>query len=261
MDNNKDLIKKITTYSRIKTFGVLPFSIIAIVATVLFTICIVLTTWINISGLLVKILAFCMMLGLIIPILALSISEKIRNNLIIGNNQEVFLNYLDLFAKNEVKSDFIYYDLVDLFRVLVTKAYMSQSKNEESLNFQNANYCMYIILKDNSNKGLVNKFVYNNRQGFSKLCENFIKYYNENDTSSEHNLNGILYNLYLEIKSNHNVDELEKMPLAFDWIRVTKIVLLLGCIFTYSFPQFNSWIFNLVAIILLAFEIKGKPEN
>lgn len=260
MDNNKDLIKKITTYSRIKTFGVLPFSIMAMISTVLFTICIVLTTWINVSGLLIKILAFGMMSGLIVPIFALLISEKIRNSLITGSNQEIFLMYLELFAKNEVKSNFIYYDLVDLFRTIVTRAYMSESKNEENISFKSTNNCMYIILKENSNPGLVNKFVYTNRLAFSRLCNDFIKYYNENDTSNQHNLEGLLYNLYLEIKSN-SVDESEKMPLAFDWIRVTKIVLLLGCIFTYSFPQFNSWIFNLVAIILLAFEIKGKPEN
>ena len=175
MDNNKNLIKEITTYSKIKIFGILPFSIIAIISTISFTISVVLSTWINIPYLLIKVLAFFMMSGLIVPILALSISEKIRNSLITGRNQDVFLKYLELFAKNEVKSNFIYYDLVDVFRILVTKAYMSASKNEESISFKSANNCMYIILKENSNPGLVNKFVYTNRLAFSRLCKDFIK--------------------------------------------------------------------------------------
>lgn len=260
MNNNKDLIKKITTYSKIKTFGVLPFSILAIISTVFFTISVILSTWIYVPSSLIKVLAFCMMSGLIVPILALSISEKIRTSLITGKKQEVFLKYLELFAKNEVKSNFIYYDLVDLFRTLVTMAYMSESKNEENISFKSANNSMYIILKENSKPGLVNEFVYTNRLAFSRLCEDFIKYYTENDTSKQLNLEGILYNLYLEIKSN-SVDESEKIPSDFDWSKATKVFLLLGCICTFPFPQFNSWIFNLVAIILLFLDIKGKPKS
>ncbi|MBW6411676.1 hypothetical protein [Clostridium weizhouense] len=264
MNNKKSLIKKIKMYSRIKTFGVLPFSIMAIVSTVFFTIFTILSTWINISGMLIKILSFCMMSGLIVPILALSISERIRNNLIIESesNQEVFTKYLELFAKNEVKSNLIYYDLVDLFRSFVTKTYMHENKNEEISHFQNANNCMYRILQDNSNKGLANKFVYDNRQGFSKLCAEFIKYYNDNESGSEYKLDGALYNLYLKIKFTDNVVGIEKRQWDFHLIvRITKIILLLGCVSTYFFPQFNSWIFNLVAIILLLLDIIEKPKN
>ena len=66
---------------------------------------------------------------------------------------------------------------------------------------------------------------------------------------------------YRNLKKNKGSKTPGTNRTIIDNIADEKIILLLGCISTYFFPQFNSWIFNLVAIILLLLDIIEKPKN
>lgn len=258
LNENESLIKKIKTYSRIKIWGVVPFSIMAIISIVLFVILTILIKWVDVPHIAIKVIAMCMISGLIVPILALSFSEKIRKDLIIENNEDLFLKYLHLFAENAIESKSIYYDLVSLFQSVVALTYRNEdgdSKRNEILN-----NCMHKILGHNSHNGLANKFVYNNAQGFSELCKIFIQNYK--DSEMENYLDGILYNQYLEIMKNSSEVGLQKRIWNFNMlIRKARIILLLACVSTYFFPEINSWIFNATAIILLFIEVFEKNKK
>lgn len=109
--NSNELFREIKKYSFIKIIGVLPFSIGAIIGTIGFIISVLANNIFNVKPIIPIIFASIMFIGIIIPIVTLEITKKIRCKLIDKNNKDLILKYLELITKYDISNNFLYYDL------------------------------------------------------------------------------------------------------------------------------------------------------
>ncbi|WP_346920777.1 hypothetical protein [Clostridium sp. UBA7339] len=249
--DNKKLLKK---YSLIKTITIIPCSIIAIISCVILVISIIFysfsTSWQNIR----IILGVFMMLGIIIPLIILFYSERDRKILL---NVDI-MEYIELIKKNNINSNFLYYDLIDIiFSIIRMKYLYNDYKDSNKVTIINS---LHRILQENSHNGLANSFVYKDKEGFAELCDYIIQcYISENKLLVQE---GCIYNKYLELE-NKAENKKTKNNIAFKLKTIlpkTKIILLFTCIIFCPFYKINSWIFNFVTIILLSIDIFQQKD-
>ncbi len=256
--DSSNLLRQIRKYSLIKTWGVLPFSIMAILATITFTLLSILSQWIGVPGVIMMVSAGAMMLGIVVPLLAIFIWEKARESLTNPNNNGQLMNYIELASAGNIKSDFLYYDVIELFYNVVRKIYLYGGNKDKRL--EQISSSLNIIFRENSRAGLANRFIYQNKKGFRELCKYIIEYYQCKEINGEDIMQASskIYNRYLdEIKKGPilNIPEAKQRLIPKRVFRNAKIVLLFSCVVFYWFPQINSYVFNFVAIVLLLLDI------
>jgi hypothetical protein len=248
-----NLLSSIQHYSRKKTIFVLPFSIAAIISIIVFGFCVIISPFKQVPSWLIGSSGIVMMLGIIIPLLALLLLEKQRNKLL---NVDV-MSYIDILADNPNFSNFTYYDLIDILLNVVREKYLLNTSKEQNYDIINI---LNKILFEDSKSGLANPFVYNRRSEFCDLCK-FIQ--SNKNSGDELSLSNQIYEKYLNLKESKvsNKNQAKHTLLLKKLLINVKILLLVICIICYFFPAFNSWVFNFVAIILLLIEIineRGK---
>lgn len=244
-----ELENKINKYSKFKTFGVIPFSILAIISIVVFGLVVIISPIYKVPEQIMYISAICMMSGIIIPMIVLTISERIRNNLI---DIDV-MDYIKFISKDEPVYEYVYYDLIDILLGTLRTEYLKQDSKSQQADIINI---LNKIVMEEHKVGLANKFVYN-RKAFSELCNYIIDKSNDNVV----NLGADIYTKYKDLKSQYSNTKTKYMFKKIEWSLLTKKFFLGLCCVGFWFPKYNSWLFNFVAIVLLFLEIFEKEKT
>lgn len=243
-----NLKKQIASYSKIKTWTVIPFSLLAILSIVVFVGATIFSEFIEVPAKVMLFSATGMISGIVIPILSLTCLENKRKKLL---DIDIF-EYLKILSEQQITEKYVYYDLIDVIFSSVRTKYLKEGNN--SKNQQVTNVLNKILMEDSKN-GLANKFVYSKWKKFGELCKYIISQYNVDNINFE----GNVYSIYKQLKQQNSDNKDAFKPINIE--RITKVAVLIGCIFTYPFYKFNYWIFNLAAIILLAIEIKSANNK
>lgn len=244
------LENKINKYSKFKTFGVFPFSLLAIVSILIFGLVVVISPVYKAPEQIMYISAICMMSGIIIPIIVLIISEKTRNKLL---NIDV-MDYIEFISKGYPIYEYVYYDLIDILVATLRIEYLKQDSKSPQTDIINI---LNRIVREEHKIGLANKFVYNSK-AFSELCKYIIDTSNNNNVV---NLSADIYAKYNSLKNKYSNIKTKYKFKKIDWSLLTRKFFLGLCCVGFFFSKYNSWLFNFVAIILLFLDIFEKETN
>lgn len=246
-----NLINSIKAYSKKKTVVCVISFLVSIIGLLMFLICPIITILMEVTSTFFRISGAMMMLGIIAPIVVDLLLHKQRNALL-DVDIETYINAL---ADEYKFYDFEYYDLIDILRIIVKEKYYLPKVNQKNYEIINI---FHKIIYENSSNGLANPFIYNMRDEFFKLC----KFISDKMPINEDGdiLANEIYSKYIELKSNNTNEVINKQNLFAKLPIYAKEALLIVCCVCYFFNSFNAWVFNGVAIILLAMDVLKRDK-
>ena len=254
-----NIMKEIKKYSRIKAMSI-PCVLAMMIGTIVFFGVCCLSIFIEVSYLFPLISGAFEVGGLILSIIILSISDNVANKIIQTCGLKEFLKGLTNLKDEDLAKDTFYYDIISILRHITYQVMIGEGIKQET---KDANNCLREVLINDTSKQ-INKFVYNNREGFVGLCKEFLDSMDTWDMlSSRQHIMQKLSSLLSAKGDNDRIKRKYKTEVGkfiLHMMDLTKRVLLAILIIILFVPNeyIKSLSFNLSAIFLLAMDIIEK---
>lgn len=255
------LYNDIKKYSKLKTWTVLPFSILALISTIFVLTIIIISLFIEVSQGIFYLVMSCLIIGILTPPIILILSEYKRKDLINPTDYNV-LEYINILSQNNLSGVFLVSDIVDLFFAMLNQYYRTFFIEKNSKIDSIVNSLMHITRENRYTSSDLVKFSYRSPEQFSELFKYIKIQIVENEEVLAIQVQNLIENKYYEmLKSENNNENKNKIVLSTKYLyEIVKVLFfIVGIVFL--FLKNNSFFFITIALVLLLLEILDKKKN
>jgi hypothetical protein len=269
------ILRDIRRYARTKAILVFGGCGMTLIGMLVFLVLVMLTPLLNVKyDIAITISAILSALGLVIAILFLVISEGIRKRLINNFNNNVLILYLDYFCMKNHRKFITYYEIEDIFFFALWQYCNKKKVNLNRFEYISKSLFDLITFIDKNNVLRRNDYLFReaNSSTLFDIYSNYRTLIKNENIPYETKCNEIELKYKSDQEYAHdNYIPYEHIPtkiekfIAFSKdkrsVRKLKVFLIIICLIFFAIPKYNSWIFNLVTILLLSIDVAGYEKE